>query len=268
MKTLVTVNEEKDLSLASDGFILFLKDMSLGGSLEFTTDEVLKLKELYKDKEIFLKINKNFFNSDLENLEKILYKLNGSKIKIMFADLSFLYFQDKYDLDLVWNQDFLVTNYHDINNYYDLGVKYAVITNELDLNEIKEIIKNSKSKLLMNVLAKPIIGVSKRPLISLYSDTLPKTITLKNKDKEIIMEEKKETIVYSNNFFNYLDLLDTNIDYFILDTKFINYKDKEEVINNMYSYLKTKDNKYKDKIALKFGDNTMYLYNAPRDTVK
>ena len=139
MKLLIQVNKLSDFNIKCDGFILGLKDYSNFTSLTFDVEEVLNIQNKYNDKEIFLNINKNIFNDEINNLKEILKKLRN--IKILFYDLAILELNKEFNLDLVWNQDHFVTNYEEINFYNTLGAKYAYISNEITYEEIKDITK-------------------------------------------------------------------------------------------------------------------------------
>ena len=168
MKLLIQINKESDFNIKCDGFILGLKDYSNFTSLTFDVEEVINIQNKYDDKEIFLSINKNIFNDEIENLKEILKKLKN--VKILFYDLGMIELNKKFNLDLVWNQDHFVTNYEEINFYNDLGVKYAYISNEITYEEIKDIRNNTKSKLLVLLVGKPTVAVSKRKLITMANN--------------------------------------------------------------------------------------------------
>ena len=106
------------------------------------------------NKEIFIKIDKNIFNKDIENLKKILLELDSLNINgILFYDLSVLSLAKKLEIKtpLIWNQNFFVTNYRTCNHYEEKGVYGAVISSEITLQEIIEIRKNTSFKLFVNI---------------------------------------------------------------------------------------------------------------------
>jgi len=170
MKLLIQINNTNDFNIRCDGFILGLKDYSNFTSLTFDVEEVINIQNKYSDKEIFLSINKNIFNDEINNLKEIFKKLKN--VKILFYDLGIIEINKDFNLDLVWNQDHFVTNYEEINFYNNLGVKYAYISNEITYEEIKDIVKNSKSSLLVLLVCKPTIAVSKIDIDYGVIDTL------------------------------------------------------------------------------------------------
>ena len=79
MKLLVGLNTRNILDYLNytNSFIIGLKDFSINYQ-EFTCEEIKKLKEDYPNIELFVSINKNIFNSDLNDLEKNLDYLSKS----------------------------------------------------------------------------------------------------------------------------------------------------------------------------------------------
>ena len=119
LKLLVSVNK-KELSEYlefTDSFIIGLKDFSVN-YFEVSLEEIEELLRKYSNINLFIAINKNIFNNDLNNLEENLIKLEKLNIKgIMFYDLSVLSIVKrlKLNLDLVYHQSHMVTNYNIIN---------------------------------------------------------------------------------------------------------------------------------------------------------
>ena len=261
MKLLIQINKESDFNIKCDGFILGLKDYSNFTSLTFDVEEVINIQNKYDDKEIFLSINKNIFNDEIENLKEILKKLKN--VKILFYDLGMIELNKEFNLDLVWNQDHFVTNYEEINFYNDLGVKYAYISNEITYEEIKDIRDNTKSKLLVLLVGKPTIAVSKRKLITMANNNFLTNDHTKDKhikaNKNIIVNENKDTVIYSDDIINYTSLLDLDIDYGVIDTLYL--EETEEIVNNIYNYLDSKNEESLKNIEKIIGNNTNFLYS-------
>ena len=77
MKILCDINSkdiDKYINSGADGFILYLKDYSVNGNCYFDVDEICEILTKY-DKDFFVSINKNMFNSDLDDLLNIM--ING-----------------------------------------------------------------------------------------------------------------------------------------------------------------------------------------------
>ena len=81
-----------------DGLILSLKDYSVGSIVSFSLDEI---KKIVKDTniEIFININKNLMNEDIDSLSNILIKLDKLTIKgIFFYDIALVKLKKELNL--------------------------------------------------------------------------------------------------------------------------------------------------------------------------
>ena len=147
-----------------DGLILSLKDYSVGSIVSFSLDEI---KKIVKDTniEIFININKNLMNEDIDSLYNILIELDKLTIKgIFFYDIALVKLKKELNLktDLVWSQTHMVNNYRTCDYYYSKGVKYALLGKEITLEEIKEIVNKSKITSMVEVVSIPNVAFSKR----------------------------------------------------------------------------------------------------------
>lgn len=209
-----------------EGYPLFgLKDLSIN-------KPTLSLEELknIKDKNIFISIDKNIFNSDLPYLEKALKLIENLNLKgIFFYDLAVLSLSKRLNLKtkLIWNQDFLVTNYKTCNFYQKEGVKGAVLS-PLTIEEIEEIRNNTNLELYVNIFGHQLMAVSKRHLLTSYFNYINK----ENDQNIKFMKEKTGTYPVIEEFYGtkfltkdilngirYLNKLkEIKIDYVILDS--------------------------------------------------
>lgn len=218
--------------------VLFgLKDLSTYEN-EITLEE---LKDI-KDKEVFLAMDKNIFNRDLELLENTLKRIDKYNIAgIFFYDLAVLNLAKKYNVKtpLIWNQNFLVTNYKTCNFYQKEGITGAVLSSEITISEVEEIAKNTKLNLFLNIFGYQLMAISKRNLITNYfkylkleNDKQTNYIIEKN-NKYPVIEEKIGTKFYTKDILNgirYINKLkQANIKYLILDDNLIDQKVFEEV---------------------------------------
>ena len=139
---------------------------------------------------MFLLLDKNIFEDELISLKEVLIKIAKLNIKgLFFYDLAVLNIvkENNLSIPLVWNQNFLVTNYHTCNYYHSMGVDGASISSVLTIEEIKEIVENSKLKSFVNIFGYQLMAASKRKLLSSYF----KYSDLKEDKKEHIMIEKE-----------------------------------------------------------------------------
>lgn len=233
----------------ASAFLFGLKDFSYTTPISITLKDLKKIKQK-TNKEIFVKIDKNIFNKDIESLKKTLLELDKLNINgIFFYDLSVLSLSKKLNLKtpLIWNQNFFVTNYKTCNHYEAQGVYGAVTSSEITLQEILEIRKNTNFKLFVNIFGYQMMAFSKRKLITNYFKYLKKKNYKRNnyiieKDKKFLIKETKEgTMILSDKILNGLkykeELENSKIDYLILDQTMIKDKDFKKVLQAI------KDNK-------------------------
>ena len=106
-----------------------------------------------------------------EKVKKILIELDNYKIKgVLYYDVAVLniYRSLKLKYDLVWGCEHYATNYNTINYWHSFGVNYAYLSSDITLQEIIDITKNTKSKLMVNLFGYLPMFVSKRHIVKNY----------------------------------------------------------------------------------------------------
>lgn len=263
-----------------DGLILSLKDYSVGSIVSFSLDEI---KKIVKDTniEIFININKNLMNEDIDSLSNILIELDKLTIKgIFFYDIALVKLKKELNLktDLVWSQTHMVNNYRTCDYYYSKGVKYALLGKEITLEEIKEIVKKSKITSMVEVVSIPNVAFSKRKLLTNFYKDLHKEV---NKDILVgekvsnetyeVMEDDNGTSFFLEKITNgtsiIKDLYEINTEYII----FREYKipDFNELLIDTKEYIKGNclDESYIEKYK-KLGDFTNFFFKKTIYKVK
>ncbi len=227
-----------------DGILIGLKDLSVNMPHYFSFFEIKEMIEKYKNKEIFVALNKNMHNNDLEYLKEVLKELENKNIKILYYDISLINLKQELNLniELVFSEEHSVTNYATINYWNSMGANYAYLSNEITLEEILEIKEKSKSKLLVNVLGYIPIFVSERKLINNYLtyfnlDKSNNYYMEKEGKKYYIVENKYDTEVYSNYILNAIDEIkiykERNIDYLVFNSFNIEENNFNKIIENI-----------------------------------
>lgn len=245
----------------ADGFLFGLKGFSTESNL-VTLDE---LKDMESQK-VFISVDKNMFNSDLKALEEVLISLDELNVKgVLFYDLAVLSIVKRLNLNLnlIWNQNFLVTNYKTCNYYAKEGVKGAVISSEITINEVIEIAKNTKLDLFVNIFGYSMMGLSKRCLVSSYFDYIEEENDLdvnyiKEKDDSYPVIEKdygtkflSKDVLCGIRYLN--ELRDAGIKYLILDDNLID----EDVFSKVYDIFVKALNSSCDLILLERNINSL-----------
>ena len=266
MEYVIIPSKKEDIlkyqKLGINTFIVGVENLSSGYLFTMSLDEI---KSLSNQVNLYVAINKMIENKELSYLEASLNFLNKTTVKgVLYYDLSTPSIKKKYNLnlDLVWNQTHMVTNYNTANFYYNEGVKYGYISNEITLEEILEINEKSKMSFFVNIISKPIMSHSKRNLLSNYfkvnnQKKTEDTYILSEKDKTdkfLISEVMTGTTIRYGNIINgtyfIKELIESGITYLVIDTTYIEEEKIVETVKNILEIpqiLNTSE--YKKKLA-------------------
>ena len=252
-KILLKINDVKELSYEADGYILGIDKYSFLFGKTFNIDEIKKVKDDLKGKEIFVSFNRVIFNSELEDYKKKLKKVDSLGIAgIIVGDIAALTYDIK--TNVILDQTHLNNSFYAINHYYNNGVYGTVLTNDITLSEINDIKKNTKSVLFKQVFGYPHLSTSKRRLISNYKEYFNINdassiyeISEKNSNNIYkIIEDNFGTHILGDKVLNLLSF-DIDVDYKIVDGFMLgdvkkvleifmnNKKDKNDWINDTYN---------------------------------
>ena len=161
----------------------------------------------------------------------------------------------------------MVNNYKTCNYYYDKGIKYALISKEITLDEIKTINKLSSINTIVEVVSLPSVGYSRRKLVTNYNkdnNSNFKDLVVRekvtNKDY-IVKEEDAGTGFILDEVLNgtgvIKDLYESNTSYILMreiDNFLELVKDTKKYISN-----ECKDDNYISKYK-ELGDNTGFFF--------
>lgn len=273
---------KKDINFIDkvDGLILAINDYSVESICTFSVDEIIDIKK-NSNCLIFVKINKNLFNEDIDKVKNILVKLNENKIDgVFFYDLAILQLKKELgiNIELIWNQTHMVNNYMTCDYYYSKGVKYALLSKEITLEEIKEIINKSKIDCMVEVVSLPSVAYSKRKLVSNYFKDLNENsinnISIKEKitgDYYNVIEDSNGTSFFLNKIMNgtsiIKDLYNSKCNYIIFREYGI--PDFLDLVSDTNEYIDNgcMDDTYVDKYK-KLGDSTNFFFKKTIYKVK
>lgn len=160
----------------------------------------------------YILINRVLDTESIDKLKRLAPELMRFK-GIFFEDVGVFNIFSNTNLELIWYQNHFATNASSINTWLDLGAASAVISNELTQEEIKDIIASSHKPLVFTILGKNQIMYSRRTLLSNFNEysNLPENhkMTLKEPHTNntfLALEEKNGTIIYNDEYFNYVKL--------------------------------------------------------------
>lgn len=283
MKLLImpkSIDQIESLIEDIDGVIVGIKDLSINQPAYFTLDEIKKINEIIKNngKEIFVSLNKNMFNKDLEILEYTLLQLDNLKLNgILYYDISIVNFKKNLKLvtPLVWNQEHLTTNYLTSNFWYEYGAKYTMLSSEITIDEINEIALNANAKTMVPIFGYLPMFVSRRHLVKNYLDTFKikddSNINYIEKEDKMyaIIDSNDGTIAYSNKCLNGInETLKLNVDYIVLNSFNINNATFKRVVS-MYNIVNESNvQEFKEEIDKMLDTDTGFLYKETVYEVK
>ena len=281
MKFAIVTNSTSNIleykKIGASAFIFGLKDYSSGYSNSLSLEEIEKVRKEY-DGELFIAINKNIFNSELKELERILIFLDKINIDgVLFYDLSVLSIRNRLGLKLplVWNQTHMVTNYNTCNYFYEKGCKYGVLASEITLDEVNEIKSKTDMQLFLNIFGYQVMGYTRRHLLDNYFKSIGKDrnkdqYVVKNNDSEyIISEEDHGNAFYYGKVLNGSEVaLKTDVNYLIFNDNYIDKDIFSKIITLYKKLIDTKDVKYIKEIDDLVGDNRGFFFNKTIYKVK
>ena len=276
-----TKNIDSYINSGVDSFILNLRDFSVSGDVYFSLDEIKNITNKY-DKEFFVNINKNMFNSDLDKLELILFELSKLNIKgILFYDISILQIKKKNNLDinLVWYQEHMTTNYNTCNYYFDRGVKYTFLSSEITLEEIIEIKNKSNINPFVFIFGMNHVAFSRRKLITNYYKNLKfkahiDILEKVSNDKYLVMEDKNGSSFILNKVMNgtsvIKELYDNKFEYIVFREIGMDHLSFLELLDDTKKYINDEcnDSNYLVKYEKLYGNETGFLFKKSIYRVK
>ena len=237
-KILINIEQLNDIGyykkIGINNFLFAVKDFSIGyNSFELEELTILDCKK-------YLLINRIFNSEDCENFKTIIPKLSIFD-GIIFEDIAVYNMLKDTNINLIWNQTHFATNYSSINHWLKL-VNSAVISNELTLEEVCDILDKSNKKLVLNIFGKNPIMYSRRTLLTNFNKNfrlddnremiLNETIT---KNEFLANETEKGTFIFNNKHFNLIPFLkefdESKIEFYLIYPNGLNKTEIEEYIN-------------------------------------
>ena len=261
-KEFIIIPNTKELELFNDfnAFILPLKNYSIGFNIYFDIDEI---NSISKNKEVYVIMNK-FLHMQIYEFKKIYNKFNKN-IKFIVEDIGLVNIIDKDRLVLYENH--ILSNYKAVNYLSDLGINNVVINNDLTIQELKEIIKKTKSNIYYFYTSKNMLMYSRRKLVSNYNtyfdldETDNYLLSEKVTHKELEINETNDgsvvryhKIFCASKYLNDLKKLNLIIDFTNIDevsTKLIIQNCNEE---NLYNLIDSDYYFLEHEIKYKVGD--------------
>ena len=203
-KILININNLEEIEnykkIGITNFLFAIEDYSIGY-------KTFKIDEIPSDS--YILINRVMDTKSIESLRGIKDDLKRFK-GIIFEDLG-VYNILKDDInELIWFQNHFTINNESIKFWLN-RVDSAVIGNEITKEEIIDIVKSAPKPLIFNVFGKNQIMYSRRTLLTNFNkynnleDYNDMTLDVHGTDNCFFARENEHgTIIYNNEYFNYI----------------------------------------------------------------
>ncbi len=215
---LVTIPNSVDNINNLDSILIGLE----GYSINVLTVKMNELRKIVQAKKsVFVSLNKNFTNSELDALTDVIKMLSKLKIAgIFYYDVAVLNIVNKLKIDikLIWAAEHLTTNYYTINYWHRHGAWGTFLSSEITFEEIKEIVQNTDSNLFIQLFGYIPMYASRRHAVKNYLRNFnlndnSTNYTISKEGKEYaILDNSEGTQIYSSFILNglreYLQLRD------------------------------------------------------------
>ena len=283
MKSVVAATSplEEYLACGQKSFLLPLKGYSVSYEKQYTLEEIKEIRSQYREVELFVVMNKNIFNQELEECCQILKELDKLFLQgILFYDYAILALKKRLGLQtpLVWNQTHMVTNSKTCDYLLHHQVEYAVIAGELSKEEILDLVTHTNMKFFYTLVSLPIVAHSKRVLLTNYAKTnqLERKVSLSihekvtNQDYLVTEEEGGSSFFYQSIPNHYAMLKELSASYVILNESYIEHAlfMKILTVTNQYLFHKISFSELEEKVAPLLIHSAPFLQNKTIYQVK
>lgn len=247
-----------------DGYIVGLKDYSVNMGLYLDLEEISKLVS-ENEKEIYIAINKNIRNSEIDDLKSKIESIINIPISgILYYDMAVYQLCPNKEL-LVWSQEHATTNYATINYFKSKGVDKVYLSSEITIDEMTTIKDKTDSTLYANVMGYIPIFLSKRYLVSNYKkhfniEDNSNIYYMKKEGKSFpLLETDDGTIVFNSeilNAYDDLDNLENIIDYAIFNSFLI----PDDTFLKVLKVFSLKEGKNKVDMLLNYKTSDLFMH--------
>ncbi len=157
------------INAGADAVYFGLKGFSLRANAKnFELKDLDRINIICKPKKIkkYLTLNSIIYNNEIKKIEDIIKKIKGKIDAIICWDLSVIQLCRKYNIPFHISTQASVSNIESAKFYKKLGAKKIILARELNLKQIKEIIKKANIKAEVFIHGAMCLAVSGRCLMS------------------------------------------------------------------------------------------------------
>lgn len=224
------INEYKKLGISN--FLFPLEEFSIGYQT-FSLDELKKLND-----NVYLLVNRVLDNRSIDDFKEIIPKLDFVR-GIIFEDIGIYNLLKDTSIPLIWNQNHFAVNHQSINIWLS-KVSSAVVSNELEISELKNVLEKINKPIILPILGLNMAMYSRRSLLSFFNEynhlkDLKRAILRTNNNKEFLaIENEYGTVLFYNKYYNLFDVLDSLNDdkilFYYIDPNNLKHQDIENFL--------------------------------------
>lgn len=237
LTTIYKIENANKLLEVSSGLIVGLKDYGTRETSHFSLSEFKELSNMTNklSKTLYVSFKMMLHEPKVESFKALINSINDLPFTgYIIGDIGYYYLLKDTGKEIIYNPETLLTNTYDLNTYFDLGLQGTFISKEVNLEEIKEMLKNKKGKIFMTGHGYLNMFYSRRLLLDSYFEQIGKTHDYHHEQMRIkeerrdplhpILEDEHGTHVYRSDVTSTLDILNelTNLDYLVVDSIFHN----------------------------------------------
>lgn len=237
LTTIYKIENANKLLEVSSGLIVGLKDYGTRETSRFSVSEFKELSNMTNklSKKLYVSFKMMLHEPKVESFKALIHAINDLPFTgYIIGDIGYYYLLKDTGKEIIYNPETLLTNTYDLNTYFDLGLQGTFISKEVNLEEIKEMLKNKKGKIFMTGHGYLNMFYSRRLLLDSYFEQIGKTHDYHHEQMRIkeerrdplhpILEDEHGTHVYRSDVTSTLDILNelTNLDYLVIDSIFHN----------------------------------------------
>jgi len=185
------------INAGADAVYFGLKEFSLRANAKnFELNDLNKINEICKPRKIkkYLTLNSIIYNAELKKVEEVIKKVKGKVDAIICWDLSVIQLCRKYKIPFHISTQASVSNIESAKFYKKLGAERIILARELNLKQIKEIIKKANINAEVFVHGAMCLAVSGRCLMSqfLFNKSANKGECIHPCRRSYIIKDKQE----------------------------------------------------------------------------
>lgn len=237
LTTIYKIENANKLLEVSSGLIVGLKDYGTRETSRFSVSEFKELSNITNklSKTLYVSFKMMLHEPRVESFKALIHAINDLPFTgYIIGDIGYYYLLKDTGKEIIYNPETLLTNTYDLNTYFDLRLHGTFISKEVNLEEIKEMLKNKKGKIFMTGHGYLNMFYSRRLLLDSYFEQIGKTHDYHHEQMRIkeerrdplhpILEDEHGTHVYRSDVTSTLDILNEliNLDYLVIDSIFHN----------------------------------------------